>query len=76
MSNHTVRRLIERAIARFGSEASLGEACGYSQHAIWKAKKQGKVSAELAVAIDRATSGEVRREELRPDIFETCSGSH
>lgn len=67
MKNAT--KLIVRAISIAGSEAKLGKACGVSQNAIWQAKRAGRVSAELAVAIDRATSGVITRADLRPDIF-------
>lgn len=60
---------IHRAIAIAGSEQKLGAAAGVSQNAIWQAKKRGRVSAELAVAIEKATSGAVTRAELRPDLF-------
>ena len=64
-----VRSLIEAAIARAGSEAKLAAAVGLSQAAINKAKRAGRVSAELAVAIDRATGGVIPRHELRPDLY-------
>lgn len=57
---------IERAIAEKGSERALGEATGYSQVAINKAKRAGRPSADLAIAIARATS--VPLSELRPDL--------
>lgn len=66
----TVRSLIQAAITLAGSEAKLGEACGVSQSAIWKAKKAGRVSGELAVRIDRATGGAVPKHRLRPDLWE------
>lgn len=68
----TTRRLIEAAIEIAGSESKLGKAAGFSQNAIWNAKRKGKVSAELATAIDRATKGAVGRHELRPDLFESA----
>ena len=51
-----VKTSIERAIAEKGSEQKLGDATGYSQVAINKAKQAGKVSPEMAIAIARATS--------------------
>jgi len=65
------RKSMERAIAIFGSEAKLGEAIGYTQHAVWRAKRSGRPSAEMAVAIDLATNGIVSRYALRPDVFVT-----
>ena len=71
----SARPLIESAIAIAGSQAKLGAACGVSQGAIWKAKVAGRVSATLAVAIEKATEGNVPRHRLRPDLWETsCVG--
>lgn len=72
MTAGTVRELLEKAIRHAGSETKLGQATGYSQNAIWQAKKKGKVSPEMAIAIDRATKGEVPKTALRPDIFFDC----
>jgi len=60
---------IDRAIAFAGSEARLGEATGFSQVAINKAKRRGHASAEMALAIHRFTEGVVSASELRPDLW-------
>ncbi|WP_414468077.1 transcriptional regulator [Methylobacterium currus] len=65
----SVGHLIQAAITILGSEAKLGAACGVTQGAIWKAKKAGRVSGELAVKIDRATNGAIPRHRLRPDLW-------
>ncbi|MFP5078626.1 transcriptional regulator [Rhizobium sp. YIM 134829] len=64
-----VTRLLEAAIAIAGSEAKLGKMVAVSQNAIWSAKRKGRVSAELAAGIDRATNGAIQKSQLRPDIF-------
>ena len=64
-----VTELLQVAISQLGSEAKLGAAAGYSQNAIWSAKRTGRVSAELASAIDKATGGAVPRWRLRPDLW-------
>lgn len=64
-----VTAMITAAVAIIGSEAKLGKAAGYSQNAIWHAKRTGRCSAEMAAAIDRATDGEVSKHSLRPDIY-------
>lgn len=61
--------LIEKAIELAGSEAKLGEATGYSQHGIWKAKRTGSVSPELALAIHKFSDGKIPASELRPDLW-------
>lgn len=57
------------AISILGSEAKLAAACGYSQAAVSKAKHSGRVSAEMAVAIERATDGAIPRSDFRPDLW-------
>lgn len=57
------------AIKIAGSEAKLARLAGYSQVAINKAKKTGRCSAEMAVAIERATQMQVLRSRLRPDLW-------
>jgi hypothetical protein len=59
---------IERAIAEAGSEMKLGELTGYSQVAINKAKRAGKCTSDMAMAIAAATSVPLR--ELIPDVAE------
>jgi DNA-binding transcriptional regulator YdaS (Cro superfamily) len=66
-----VRDHLEEAIKRAGSEAKLGEATGFSQNAIWQAKKRGRVSPKMALAIHRFTHGEVPASVLRPDLWPT-----
>ncbi len=65
----TVTALIQAAIAVAGSEAKLGKLAGFSQNAIWHAKRNGRCSAELAVGIERATNGAIDRSRLRPDLY-------
>ena len=61
---------LQHAVDLFSTPTALAKATGYSQHAVWHAlNKRGQVSARMAVAIERATKGQVRREQLRPDIF-------
>lgn len=62
------RELIETAISQLGSQAKLAEACGVKQQSIWQAKDSGRVSAELALLIEAATSGSVTAKALRPDL--------
>lgn len=70
----SVAEHIQRAIEHFGSQAALAERIGLSQQGVSYLLKAGQVSAEVAVAIDRATGGLVSREQLRPDIFDDRSG--
>jgi len=60
---------IEQAIDLAGSEAKLGALSGYSQVAINKAKRCGKVSPRMALAIERGLNSRVTRQQLCPEIF-------
>jgi DNA-binding transcriptional regulator YdaS (Cro superfamily) len=68
-SRERTRNLLIRAIAFAGSEAKLGRAIGRSQNAVWQAKRRGSVTAEMALAIDVATAGQISKSDLRPDLF-------
>ena len=70
----SIRQLMQAAVTIAGSEAKLGKAAGFSQNAIWTAKRNGRVSAEMAVGIERATNGAISRHRLRPDLYGTNPG--
>lgn len=66
-----MNREIKRAIEIAGTQTKLAEASGLTQAAIHKllSGKTRRISAENALAIERATDGQVTRYDLRPDIF-------
>lgn len=67
INNHPI---IGRAISALGSQSKLAEASGISQSSISRMfLLQERVSAEDAVAIERATGGAVSRHDLRPDLW-------
>ena len=61
---------MERAIRLAGSERKLAKLAGFSQNAIWHAKREGRVTGRLALAIEAATGGRVARHRLCPSLFE------
>jgi DNA-binding transcriptional regulator YdaS (Cro superfamily) len=64
------RRHVERAIQLVGSQAKLAEKAGCSQQQIsYLMNEAGTITAEMALAIERATEGKVTRNQTRPDIF-------
>jgi DNA-binding transcriptional regulator YdaS (Cro superfamily) len=65
--------LIERAIEIVGGkQATLAAAIGCAQQTISKLLlNEIRVSAEQAVAIHKVTQGQVSKERLRPDLFDT-----
>lgn len=65
-----IKDLIDQAISLAGgTQRDLAGAIGMSQHAIYHARKVGRVSGELASKIHVFTKGGVSRETLRPDLF-------
>lgn len=62
---------IERAIKLHGnSQTKLAEAMGCTQQQVWFLLERAKgVSAEMALAVDKATEGKVSKHDLRPDLF-------
>lgn len=64
------RALIRKAIERAGSQAELARRLGLSQQGVsYLLNRAPRVSGEIAVALDKFTGGEIRKEDLRPDIF-------
>jgi DNA-binding transcriptional regulator YdaS (Cro superfamily) len=60
---------IERAAQILGSQSALADLCGVSKGAVSQWKEVGRrVPAEYCPLIEGATGGEVRCEDLRPDM--------
>jgi len=51
----SARKLMEQAIAQYGSETRLADAIGYTQSSVHMAKRRGWATWEMAVLIERAT---------------------
>jgi DNA-binding transcriptional regulator YdaS (Cro superfamily) len=65
-----IERLLLKAIELTGgTQASLGEAIGATQNAIYQAIQRRHVTAEMACAIHHATEGGVPAWKLRPDLW-------
>lgn len=70
MSERIGLEALQTAIKIVGSQALVGEACGVRQSAVSECLRNGKrVPAEWCIAIERATAGEVTRNQLRPDLY-------
>lgn len=60
---------ITRAIEHFGSQEKLAKALNVTQGAISQyASGQKRPSAEIAIRLEEITSGEMKAEDLRPDV--------
>ena len=67
---------IKQAVAICNGQSSLARACGVSQTAVLKWLCGGKMEVKYIPAIIKATKGEVRAEDLRPDVdWETIYNS-
>lgn len=64
------REHIQKAVELVGSQKALADQIGLSQQGVsWLLNDATQVSAEIAIKIERATRGEVSKEQLRPDLF-------
>lgn len=73
-SKAEIKSHIQRAVERAGSQKALAEALGISQQGVSYLMTDAKnISAEIAVAIDRYTNGEISKAALRPDLFSAAS---
>lgn len=59
---------LTKAITLLGSQTALAKSLGGSAQTVNNWIKRGSVPAEHCPAIERATGGAVRCEDLRPDI--------
>lgn len=70
------RTLVARAVELKGSQQKLAEAIGCSQQQIsYLLNEADRVTAEMAIKIERATEGQVSREQLRPDLYDVMRGA-
>ncbi|OUE79109.1 MULTISPECIES: helix-turn-helix domain-containing protein [unclassified Citrobacter] len=60
--------VICRALKIVGSQQRLADACGVSQPAVCKWLNGGAVSPKHVMSIVKATNGEVKAHEIRPDL--------
>jgi DNA-binding transcriptional regulator YdaS (Cro superfamily) len=65
---------MKAALQQFGGQAGLARALNLRQPSVWK-WVHGRVPAERAVEIERATGGKISRAALRPDLFGDAAAS-
>lgn len=64
------KKELAQCIEWFGSAVRLADAVGVSKSAVSQWVKRGKISATAAIDVERVTSGEITKEQLRPDVRE------
>jgi len=57
-----------QAYAAVGSQSKLARAIGVVPQVVHNWQRRGKVPAEYCPAIEKATDGAIRCEDLRPDV--------
>ena len=61
---------VRRAVEIVGSQAALARQIGLSQPSVHDLCNGAKsIRAEIALAIEKATDGQVTRSQLRPDLW-------
>lgn len=66
----TWKNHLRRAIQIVGSQGKLAKAMGCSQAKVsWLLLTASTLSAEDALAVERATEGRVAKSDLRPDLW-------
>ena len=73
-TTHDWKPHIRRAVGLVGSQSKLGKMINVSQQGVSKLCDDGPdgiqtLKAEIAIAVDQATQGQVAKEDLRPDLF-------
>lgn len=62
--------IIKSAVHILGGQGSMAKAIGVTQPLVWQwCKGKRPVAAHHCVPIEEATSGQVTRYDLRPDVF-------
>lgn len=63
-------KALQKAVEILGSQTRLAQAIGVRQQNVWSwLNLAKKVPAEYCRAIEKATSGQISKETLRPDVF-------
>jgi DNA-binding transcriptional regulator YdaS (Cro superfamily) len=60
---------LQKIVNYFGSKQKLAETIGTSKQNVNIWKDKGYIPTKWAVEIEKATNGEIKRAEIRPDIF-------
>lgn len=67
----SAREALQKALQYCGNnQAELARRCGVKQPHVWKWVKAGRVPTERVPSVVKATQGQVKAHELRPDLPE------
>jgi len=65
----TNRSLVEKAIKKAGGAAALAKRLGISEQAFTYWKRKGRIPSDRVIGVEKATGGQVTRQQLRPDLY-------
>lgn len=68
-------KAIQRAVNIAGSQQKLADLCGVKQPTVWRWLHGGGIDAKYVLAITRATNGQVKPYEIRPDLADLLAAS-
>jgi DNA-binding transcriptional regulator YdaS (Cro superfamily) len=68
-TTRSMQRALYQAIRCAGSQTALAQRVGVRPQAVHLWVKKGRVPASRALAVERATAGQVTRHALRPDLY-------
>lgn len=63
----TQRRAFRQAVGIAGGMTAMAKVCGVTRQSLYNWQRRGRIPAEIAVKIERATG--ITRQTLRPDLF-------
>ncbi|WP_333474461.1 MULTISPECIES: transcriptional regulator [Enterobacteriaceae] len=66
-----INQHVKRAIDILGGQAALARACGVTQPAVFRWLNGSRVKADHVMSIVKATGGEVKAYQIRPDLPDT-----
>ncbi|MDN5680117.1 MAG: helix-turn-helix domain-containing protein [Ewingella sp.] len=66
---------IKKAVSITGSQQKLASLCGVKQPTVWRWLHGGGIDARYVMRIVKATEGEVKADEIRPDLADLLAAS-
>lgn len=64
------RESLNLAVEYFGSQKNLAAALGTSKQTVNNWIKRGRISASSAIDVEEVTKGDIKKQDLRPDVVE------
>lgn len=59
---------LDKCIKHFGTQSRMARALGVSRFVVNRWVARGRISATMAIEVERVTGGLFKKEEMRPDV--------